>query len=69
MIDTKTRVAATRKRQAAAGLKRIEVLTYPADEQAIRNLAESLRHARTAKIEAQSSSDYPSSTNSVIASI
>lgn len=69
MIPTKTRVAQVRARQAAAGLKRIEVLIYPDDEQAIRNLAELLRLARTAKIEANASSGYPSSTNSIIASI
>lgn len=58
-----------RQRQTAQGLKRIEILTYPADEQAIRSLADSLRRARTAQIEAQSSSGYPSSNQTGIASI
>lgn len=58
-----------RERQTAQGLKRIEVLTYPDDEQAIRRLADSLRRARTAQIEALEASGYPSSTPTAIASI
>ena len=69
MTPTRNRVAAMRQRQTAQGLKRIEVLTYPDDEQAIRNLADALRRARTAQIEAQACDVYPSSTMNAIASI
>lgn len=56
------RVQATRARQQAMGLKRVELLAHPDDAAQLKTLADTLQRARRGQIEAQPCEAYPSST-------
>lgn len=62
MTTSTPRVAATRARQQAQGLKRLELLAHPDDAAALKKLAITLQRARRGQIEAQACAEYPSST-------
>ena len=63
------RVAATRARQSALGLKRLELLAHPDDAATLKKLADTLQRARRGQIEAQACAAYPSSTEHTNGSI
>ncbi len=61
MSTSTPRVQATRARQSALGLKRIELTIHPDDAAKIKALADTLQRARRGQIQAQQCAEYPSS--------
>lgn len=60
MSTSTPRVKATRARQQAQGLKRLELLAHPDDAAQLKQLADTLARARRGQIEAQACRQYPS---------